>query len=90
LLPVANGFADNEGIVITDEEMLSLLIATHQPALNDAVTLNDLAEAFLDEFITRINKQRDPVVLLRKAAELRADLKGQREKTGRPVPKLNG
>ena len=89
MIPTEHGFRDNEGITITDEQMLSLLAATHQPALNDAIKLNDRAEALLDQYITVANrKMSDPFGLLIIADRIWSGLKDLREKAGRPAPKL--
>ena len=51
-------------------------------------TLNDRSEAFLDEFISRMNGRRDVTLLVTRADDIWSGLKATREASGRPKPKL--
>ncbi len=85
---LAEGFNITMATLEETKKLLKPKQGSEQAPDNTLTTLNDRSEAFLDEFISRMNNRRDVTLLLSPADNIWLSLKAAREASGRPEPKL--
>lgn len=86
------GLADSVALTKTAFDVVAEVLkpqkGSEQTPNDTLTTLNDRSEAFLDEFISRVNSGRDVSLLLSRADNIWSTLKTVREASCRPKPKL--